>query len=104
MRRLLALAAVLALAAPAAASTTVTVRLKNIDVSKPTVRIAVGDSVRWLFRDAVAPHNVTSEGKRRFKSSTSMTSGSYTVRFAKAGTYRWYCTIHPSMTGRVIVG
>lgn len=104
MRRLLALTAVLVLAAPAAASTTVTVRLKNIDVSKPKVRIAVGDSVRWLFRDPSVPHNVTSQGRPRFKSSPSKTSGSYTVRFAKAGTYRWYCTIHPSMTGRVIVG
>jgi plastocyanin len=79
------------------------VTLKNIEFSKKVVRIGVGDSVRWSFKDAPTPHNVTSKGKPRFRSSTSMSSGTFTVRFTKAGTYRYYCTIHPSMVGKVVV-
>lgn len=103
MRRLLAVAAVLAFVAPAGAATTKTVTLKNIDFSRPTVRITVGDSVRWLFRDGTVSHNITSRGRPRFRSSVSKSSGSYTVRFTKAGTYRYVCTIHPNMTGKVVV-
>jgi plastocyanin len=103
MRRLVVLTALLAAAAPAAASSTVSVRLKNIDLSKPTVHIHAGDTVRWRFRDAPTPHNVTSEGKLRFTSSASRSTGTYSVRFTKKGTYRYYCTIHPSMQGKVVV-
>ena len=106
MRRIpvaLALAVAAAAAVPATAATTKSVTLKNIDISKKTVSIHRGDSVRWLFRDAPTPHNVTSSGAKRFKSSSSMTSGSYTVKFTKAGTYRYHCTIHPSMQGKVVV-
>jgi len=104
MRRLLAVAAVLVLVAPAAAATTKTVTIKNIAFSKPTVRIAKGDTVRWLFRDSPSNHNVTSRGTRRFRSSASKITGSYSVRFTKSGTYRYVCTIHANMTGKVVVG
>lgn len=104
MRRLLALTVLLVLATPAVAATTRTVTIKNIAFSKPTVRIAKGDTVRWLFRDSPSSHNVTSRGTRRFRSSASKLTGSYSVRFTKSGTYRYVCTIHPNMTGKVVVG
>jgi plastocyanin len=80
-----------------------TVVIKNIDFSRHTVRINRGDSVRWRFADAGVSHNVTSRGRPRFRNSRSMQSGTYAVRFTRAGTYRYVCTIHPSMRGRVIV-
>ena len=82
---------------------TTTVVLKNIAFSRHTVRINRGDSVRWRFADAGVSHNVTSRGKPRFRSSRSMQSGTYLVRFTRAGTYRYVCTIHPGMRARVIV-
>ncbi len=107
MRRLpaalIALALAAAVAVPAGASTTKSVVIKNVDFQTATVRIHRGDTVRWLFRDGVTPHNVTSRGTPHFRSSGSMRSGSYSVRFTKAGTYRYHCTIHVNMTGRVIV-
>ena len=104
MRRLLLAAVVLGTAAaPVAAATTATVTVKDIDFSRHSVRIHRGDSVRWLFRDAPTPHNVTSTGAPRFRSSSSRQSGSYAVRFTRRGTYRYHCTIHPGMTGRVVV-
>jgi plastocyanin len=83
---------------------TTTVVLKNIDFSRHTVRINRGDSVRWRFADAGVSHNVTSRGRPHFRSSQSMLTGTYTVRFRRPGTYRYVCTIHPNMRGRVIVG
>jgi plastocyanin len=83
---------------------TTTVVLKNIDFSRHTVRINRGDSVRWRFADAGVSHNVTSRGRPHFRSSQSMLTGTYTVRFTRPGTYRYVCTIHPNMRGRVIVG
>ena len=82
---------------------TATVVIKNIDFSHHTLRIDRGDSVRWRFADAGVSHNVTSRGRPHFRSSNSMQSGTYVVRFTRAGTYRYVCTIHPGMRGRVIV-
>lgn len=82
---------------------TKTVILKNISIHPATVRIHAGDSVRWEFKDRPTPHNVTSSGKPRFHSSATRQTGTYIVRFAKAGTYRYHCTIHPNMQGRVVV-
>jgi plastocyanin len=105
MRRLYAapFALLLAAAVPAAAATTKTVTIQNIDFSVHTVRIHSGDSVTWRFRDAPSPHTVTSYGAHRFKSASARKSGNYTVRFTKTGTYRFHCTIHPNMQGKVVV-
>jgi plastocyanin len=90
--------------APAAgAGSAAAVVVKNIDFSRHTVRIHRGESVRWRFADPGVSHNVTSRGRPHFRSSRSMLTGTYTVRFTRAGTYRYVCTIHPNMKGRVIV-
>ena len=49
--------------------------------------------------DGSIPHNVTFKG---FGSKTK-TSGSYTVRFSRGGTYSYRCTIHPGMKGHITV-
>lgn len=81
-----------------------TVLLENIAIHPATIRVHRGDTVRWLFRDRSVSHNVTSRGALRFRSSSSRQTGSYSVRFTRRGTYRYHCTIHPSMQGRVVVG
>jgi plastocyanin len=91
-------------ASAAAAAPVVT--LKNIQFHPGTVSIKVGQSVTWKWEDGNidTQHNVTSIGKTKFKSSTTKLSGTYTVRFNKAGTYKFECTIHPlSMQGKVVV-
>lgn len=82
--------------AHAAATTTVT--LKDISFKKSTVKIAKGASVKWVWRDGDAPHNVTFATKH----SKTQKSGSYTLRFAQAGTFKYHCTIHPGMDGKVV--
>ena len=66
-----------------------------------------GGTVTWRWEDADidTEHNVTSIGATHFKSSRTQQSGTYTLKFNKAGVYRFECTIHPlSMQGKVVVG
>jgi plastocyanin len=76
-----------------------TVELKNIAFNPPTVSVKSGQSVLWKFDDGSTAHNVTGDGYR----SSDMSSGIYTHKFARAGTYHYQCTIHSGMTGEVIV-
>jgi len=83
----------------AAASHTVT--LKNVRFHPGTLSINRGDSVTWVWRERASEHNVTFHG---FHSRT-QTSGTYTVRFTRAGSFAYRCTIHASegMRGAIIV-
>jgi plastocyanin len=81
----------------------VVVRIKDIDFQPHRVVVRRGGSVTWRFLDERTPHNVTSRGRTRFHSSPTKQSGSYTVRFRTAGTYRYVCTIHFNMTAAVVV-
>jgi plastocyanin len=83
----------------ATAASTTTVTLKDISFKKATVKIAKGGSVKWVFKDGDTPHNVTFATKH----SKTQKSGSYTLRFAQTGSFRYHCTIHPGMDGKVVV-
>jgi plastocyanin len=76
------------------------VGMKNLRFHPATVTISRGQTVTWKFDDGSTPHNVISN---RFRSSPTKSSGTYTVRFTRAGTYSYVCTIHPGMRGKVIV-
>jgi len=103
-----ALAAAVAAAAliPAAAlggaraTRTHTVTLREFRFHPRNLTINRGDKVTWVWRDEVE-HNVTFA---HFHSHTQV-HGSYTVRFTKAGTFNYRCTIHAEegMRGKVIV-
>lgn len=101
-RRVAALLAALAVASMLFAGTAVagatTVKVKNYSFSPGTVRIDKGGKVKWKFVQGT--HNVTGKG---FKSGNK-SSGSYSHKFKKAGTYTYSCTIHPGMNGKVRVG
>jgi plastocyanin len=77
-----------------------TVSTKGIRFTPSTVTIRRGQTVTWRFNDGSTPHNVTAT---HFRSSSTKSSGSYTVRFTRAGTYSYVCTIHPGMRGKVVV-
>jgi plastocyanin len=98
----LALAAAL-LTAGVAGAATKTVTLKNIDFSPKSLTISKGSTVTFAFRDGDTVHNVTSTGSKRFSTIGNRSSGSKSRRFTKAGTYRYACTLHPGMTGRIVV-
>jgi plastocyanin len=77
-----------------------TVTLHEFRFHPGTLNINRGDSVTWMWRDQVE-HNVTFHG---FHSRT-QEHGTYTVRFNRAGTFNYHCTIHVSegMRGKIVV-
>ena len=89
------------LAAHAAATRTVTI--KDIAFSPKSLTISKGSKVRFAFRDEDTTHNVVSTTAKRFTSIGNRTTGSPTRTFTRAGTYRYECTLHPGMTGRISV-
>jgi plastocyanin len=79
------------------------VTLRNIDFTPSRLQVSKGTTVVFRWRDGSTSHDVTSVGAKRFKSLGERSSGSRSVRFATAGTYRYVCTLHPGMDGRITV-
>lgn len=105
MAALAAMAVVVAGAIPAGAlgganaASSHTVVLRHNQYLPGTASIRRGDSVTWVWEDGHTLHNVIGPG---FQSRT-VRHGTFTVRFTRSGTYNYKCTVHPHMTGRVIV-
>ena len=66
-----------------------------------TATVPVGTTVTWTNRDDI-PHNVVSP-EQKFKSPVLDTDEKFSHTFDVAGTYKYYCSIHPRMTGEVVV-
>lgn len=79
----------------------VDVQIRDFVFTPQTVSVKVGARVAWTNADAV-PHTAT-ERDRRWDTGTLSGGQSASQTFISAGTYRYYCTLHPSMTGAVIV-
>ena len=89
-------------AAPAAASTK-SVEMMGYKFSPATLTIAVGDTVTWTNHDT-APHNiVVTDGPEKFTSPSLQTGQTYSHTFTQAGTYSYYCSIHPDMKATITV-
>jgi len=99
----LALATALVSVGGASAATTKTVTLKAIAFHPASLKVAKGTTVRFAFRDGATMHNVTSTGSKRFKTISNRSAGTQSRTFNSAGTYRYQCTLHPGMTGRIVV-
>ncbi len=78
------------------------VSIDNFSFGPATLTVPVGAKVTWVNRDDV-PHNVVSTDGKDIKSPVLDTDQNFTYTFAKAGTYAYYCSIHPKMTGKVMV-
>jgi amicyanin len=79
----------------------VEVKIDNFKFGPEALTIAAGTTVTWTNRDDI-PHTVVStEGV--FKSKVMDTDEKFSFTFSKAGTYDYFCSVHPKMTGKVIV-
>jgi plastocyanin len=66
-----------------------------------TIEVAAGDAVTWINDDGV-PHTVTAnEGE--FNSGVLERGDSFSQTFETPGRFDYFCAIHPSMTGTVLV-
>jgi plastocyanin len=97
-----ALLAALPLAAPAdSPAAPTTVHIKNFMFVPATITVAPGTTVTFV-NDDEEPHTVTSNDKS-FDSEGLDTNQKFTHTFAKAGTFMYFCEVHPYMHGTVIV-
>ena len=79
----------------------VAVKIDNFVFGPQTITVPVGTTVTWTNSDDI-PHTVVStEGV--FKSKVMDTDEKFSYTFTKGGTYPYFCSIHPKMTGKVVV-
>jgi amicyanin len=77
------------------------VTIDNFTFSPQTLTIKAGTKVTWTNRDDI-PHTVASTTKA-FKSPALDTDDSYSFAFTTAGSYEYFCSLHPHMTGTIVV-
>jgi plastocyanin len=80
---------------------TAEVKIDNFIFGPQTITVPVGATVTWRNKDDIPHTSVSTEGV--FKSKVLDTDEAFSYTFTKAGTYSYYCTIHPKMTGKVVV-
>ena len=78
-----------------------TVKIDNFVFGPQALTVPVGTTVTWTNSDDIPHTSVSTEGV--FKSKGLDTDEKFSYTFTKAGTYPYYCTIHPKMTGKVVV-
>ncbi|MFL5836736.1 MAG: plastocyanin/azurin family copper-binding protein [Solirubrobacteraceae bacterium] len=103
MRKLLVVVSVAAVAVTAfavvpAQSATRGVSVKDNFFSPKSLSVSKRSTVKWSWKGQ-APHNVTF----RTVHSPTKRSGSYSLKFNRAGSFSYRCTIHPGMTGKIRV-
>jgi amicyanin len=65
------------------------------------ITVKAGTTVTWINEDDV-PHTVASSSKV-FKSKALDTADKFSFTFTTPGTYDYFCSLHPHMTGAVVV-
>ena len=77
------------------------VKIDNFSFTAQMITVPAGTEVQWTNRDDI-PHTVVSDDKI-FKSKVLDTDQQFSYEFTKPGTYKYFCSIHPKMTGTVVV-
>jgi plastocyanin len=77
------------------------VKIDNFSFGPQTLTVPVGTTVTWTNRDDI-PHTVVSTDGV-FKSKVRDTDEKFSYTFTKAGTYAYFCSVHPKMTGKIVV-
>ena len=81
----------------------VEVKIDNFSFGPAALTVSVGSTVTWTNRDDIPHTVVSSDDPKAFKSKVLDTDEKFSFTFTKAGTYSYFCSIHPKMTGKVVV-
>jgi plastocyanin len=82
-------------------STANQVMVENFSFQPGTLTVKAGTTVTWVNHDD-EPHTVN-ENNKTFKSGTLDTDGKFLYKFTSPGSYSYFCSLHPRMTGQIIV-
>ncbi|HEX6072461.1 MAG TPA: cupredoxin family copper-binding protein [Sphingomicrobium sp.] len=78
-----------------------TVHIGNFTFNQAAIAVHPGTTVTWVNDDDI-PHTIVATGGA-FRSKVLDTGDRFSFTFAKAGQFDYFCSLHPHMTGRVIV-
>jgi plastocyanin len=98
----LALPCALLLTAAAPAPLAAKVVIGNFTFGPAALTVKPGTTVTWLNGDDI-PHTVVADDKTTFRSKVLDSDDTFSFTFTKPGTYPYFCSIHPHMTGKVVV-
>lgn len=91
---------------PEDAERTADVAMQNLAFVPETNVVQSGDTVTWTNEDDV-PHTVTAGARDNpsdtFDSGEIAPGDTFTFTFEEAGTYDYFCSLHPGMSGTVVV-
>lgn len=88
-------------ATPKMASKAYDVEIKDFAFAPATLTVPVGAKITWVNKDE-EPHTVVSTNDA-FKSRALDTDEQFSFTFAKPGTYKYFCSVHPKMVATVVV-
>jgi plastocyanin len=78
------------------------IEIKDFAFNPQTITVKSGDKVTWINRDE-EPHTVVSVGKKFQRSSGLDTDQEFSIIAGAPGTYEYFCSVHPKMTGTIVV-
>jgi plastocyanin len=77
------------------------VKVDNFTFAPQNLAVKAGTTVTWRNEDDI-PHTVAS-ATRVFKSKALDTDDSFSFTFTEPGSYEYFCSLHPHMTGKIVV-
>ena len=77
------------------------VHIDNFTFDPPKLTVKVGTTVTWENRDDI-PHTVVATNKA-FRSKAMDTDGKFSFTFTTAGSYEYFCSLHPHMKATIVV-
>ena len=78
------------------------VSIDNFTFGPQTLTVRAGTTVTWTNKDDI-PHGIASDNNAFAKSKALDTDDSYSFTFTTPGTYKYFCYVHPHMTGTIVV-
>lgn len=78
------------------------IEIKDFAFNPQTITVKSGETITWINRDE-EPHTIVSVEKQFKKSPALDTDQQYTVTAGAPGTYSYFCSVHPKMTGTIVV-
>jgi amicyanin len=87
-------------AVPAARAEDAAVKIGNFTFGPQELKVKSGTTVTWTNEDDI-PHTVVSPNN--YRSKVLDTDGTYSFTFTTPGTYKYFCSLHPHMTGTIVV-
>jgi amicyanin len=78
-----------------------TIGIDNFTFNPQNLTVKAGTTVTWTNKDDI-PHTIAAVSKQ-FKSKALDTGDAYSFTFTTPGAYEYFCSLHPHMTGTIVV-